>query len=78
MDDLTGKTLLGNFELKEKRGSGQIADVYRAFDGQKFTQVALKVLHEHLAANCVFLRRFQSEIQTNENNSGAFEFDNLV
>ena len=43
-ENLTGHTLAGNYFLKEKKGSGQISDVYRAWDKKRTAEVAVKVL----------------------------------
>jgi serine/threonine protein kinase len=63
MEDLTGRTLLKNFELKEKKPSGQISDVYRAFDRQKGVPVAVKVMRRDFVNNKEFMRFFSDEAQ---------------
>lgn len=44
MEDLTGHTLLGNYYLEYRKGSGKIAEVYKAWDARKSVPVAVKVL----------------------------------
>ncbi|HAF62200.1 MAG TPA: hypothetical protein DCK95_07735, partial [Anaerolineaceae bacterium] len=44
MEDLTGRTLLGNYFLESRKGSGKIAEVYKAWDDRKSVYVAVKVL----------------------------------
>lgn len=44
MEDLTGRTLLGNYFLESRKGSGKIAEVYKAWDARKSVLVAVKVL----------------------------------
>ena len=44
MEDLTGRTLLGNYFLESRKGSGKIAEVYKAWDNRKSVYVAVKVL----------------------------------
>ena len=45
MEDLSGRTLQNNYYLREKKPSGQIADVYYAWDRKRAAEVAVKVLH---------------------------------
>jgi len=46
-------------------GAGGFATVYRAEDTELGREVALKVLHPHLALNAVFVRRFRAEARAN-------------
>lgn len=58
--DLTGKTV-GKYRLIEKLGSGGMAEVYKAFQSGVERDVAIKVMHGHLAAEEDFRERFQRE-----------------
>ncbi|HSD82498.1 MAG TPA: protein kinase, partial [Anaerolineae bacterium] len=61
MTDLTGKTL-GNYRLLERAGRGGMAVVYKAYQPALERHVAIKVIHEQLAAESAdFSRRFQRE-----------------
>lgn len=52
---------IGRFRILGTLGIGGFATVYRAEDPALGRQVALKVLHAHLAADPDFVRRFQAE-----------------
>ena len=60
----TGSILNKRYKIVELIGRGGMAEVYKVYDEEKFTHFALKVLHEHLSTDRVFLRRFQREAQT--------------
>ncbi|GAB4510191.1 MAG: hypothetical protein OHK0046_06510 [Anaerolineae bacterium] len=47
--------------IQERLGSGGMARVYKGFDKVLERQVAIKVLHEHLADDPLFLERFTRE-----------------
>jgi serine/threonine protein kinase len=61
MDDLTNTTLLDRFQIIKRKGSGQIADLYQAFDKIKSIKVAVKVLHRDRAQNRNFIKYFDDE-----------------
>ena len=63
---LTGKAW-GRFQIKEERGRGGMAVVYKAYDCILQRTVALKVLHPTLAANQEFTERFRREAITAAN-----------
>ena len=63
---LTGKAW-GRFQIKEERGRGGMAVVYKAYDCILQRTVALKVLHPTLAANKEFTERFRREAITAAN-----------
>ena len=63
MTTLTGRKLLDRYEVKTYIGRGGMADVYKVWDAQRSTYLAMKVLHDHLAVDRVFMRRFQHEAQ---------------
>jgi len=64
MPDLTGKTLLNRYNVLELIGRGGMAEVYKIWDDERATELALKLLREDLAQDPVFLRRFRREAQT--------------
>jgi len=64
MDDLIGKTLAGRYRVDAFLGRGGMAEVYKVWDMQRSVYLAMKVLHEDLAQDKIFLRRFQREAQT--------------
>ncbi len=57
---LTGR-MLGKYELVEYIGQGGMASVYRAVQPTIERQVAIKVLHDHLANSESFVERFKRE-----------------
>jgi len=56
-----GDVLAGRYELEELVGSGGMSSVYRAHDRELERTVALKVLHQRLAADADVLERFKRE-----------------
>jgi serine/threonine protein kinase len=54
---------LGKYELRERLGSGGMAEVWKAFDTQLQRFVAIKLLHTKLQADASFTSRFQREAQ---------------
>jgi len=52
---------IGPYEIEGLLGAGGMGQVYRARDPRLQRDVALKVLHEHLAADTGRLKRFQQE-----------------
>ncbi len=61
MDKFIGKRVDGRYEIHELVGMGGMAYVYRAFDIQTQTWVAIKILKEEYSENSEFLRRFRNE-----------------
>ncbi|MFN3218111.1 MAG: protein kinase domain-containing protein [Acidimicrobiales bacterium] len=57
----TGRVLAGRYELQRHVASGGMASVWEATDRVLGRQVAVKVLHPHLAADPAFLERFRAE-----------------
>ncbi len=57
---MVGKTL-GHYEILEPLGKGGMGEVYRARDTKLDRDVAIKVLHENLAADSALLARFERE-----------------
>ena len=64
MDDLIGKTLAGRYRVEAFLGKGGMAEVYKVWDAHRSSYLAMKLLHEDLALDNVFLRRFKREAQT--------------
>ncbi len=52
---------LQRYQIKEKIGTGGMARVYRGVDTNLEREVAIKVLHEHLAEDVMFKDRFERE-----------------
>jgi len=64
MTDLTGQILANRYRVDEFIGRGGMAEVYKVWDTNRMTCLAMKLLHEDLAVDRVFMRRFQREAQT--------------
>jgi len=64
MSNLVGKTLLNRYKVQSFLGRGGMAEVYKVWDNQRMTSLAMKVLLEDLALDRVFIRRFTREAQT--------------
>lgn len=58
---MLGSVLSDRYEILESIGEGGMATVYRALDRRLNREVALKVLHAHLARNNEFKQRFAQE-----------------
>lgn len=63
MNDLTGTTLSGQYQLRDKAGAGGMADVYLAMDKLRATRMAVKVLRRDLSNNPTFLDQFSTEAE---------------
>ena len=63
MADPVGRVLGARYRLVRSLGSGASAEVFLAEDAKLGRQVAVKVLHPHLAKDESFLRRFRDEAQ---------------
>src|SRR5207237_3546316 len=50
------------FELRRRIGAGGLAEVYAAWDRTTSAEVAVKVLHEHLATDAGVGERFRREL----------------
>ena len=57
----------GRYNITEHLGRGGMAEVYKVWDTKRMTHLAMKVLHEDLAIDRVFMRRFKREAQTLSN-----------
>jgi serine/threonine protein kinase len=60
-DPLIGRTLLGQYVIKEKLGEGGFGAVYLADQPLMQRQIAIKTLHRHLASNESQMLRFRRE-----------------
>ncbi|MFW5692238.1 MAG: protein kinase domain-containing protein [Chloroflexota bacterium] len=52
---------LDRYQIKEKLGTGAMARVYKGYDPKLDRDIAIKVLHEHLADDFTFKERFEQE-----------------
>ncbi len=64
MQSLVGQTLLDRYRIVRFIGRGGMAMVYEAWDERRAAAVAIKLMHEDLAEDTVFLRRFSREAET--------------
>lgn len=74
MTDLVNNTLQNIYFLNRLIGHGGMADVYMAWDKNRATNVAVKVLHPELAKNKRFLNMFEKEAKSLR----EFRHDNIV
>jgi serine/threonine-protein kinase len=72
--DLVGRVLSGRYRLIAPVGAGASARVYLADDVRLKRRVAVKVLHDALADDDSFLRRFRAEAQA----AAALNHPNIV
>ena len=61
MADLTGQLIAGRYLVKAFIASGGMASVYRARDQVLEREVALKIIHPHLATDKSFVEKFRRE-----------------
>lgn len=64
MANLVGKTIQGRYTVQKFLGRGGMAEVYKVWDSERTTYLAMKVLLEDLAIDRVFIRRFTREANT--------------
>ncbi len=62
--EMIGKILLKRYRIDQFLGRGGMAEVYKVWDIQRSTYLAMKLLLEDLAVDRVFLRRFKREADT--------------
>ena len=60
-EDLIGKEILGQFRILERIGKGGMGEVYKAAQPAMERMVAIKILHEKLAARPDLVARFRRE-----------------
>ncbi len=58
---MANRRLDDRYELRERVGSGGMAEVWEGFDHNLSRRIAIKMLHPHLAADPNVLARFRSE-----------------
>ena len=66
MSTLLGQVLLNRYRVDSFLGRGGMAEVYKVWDSHRNAWMAMKVLHEDLALDNIFLRRFKREAKTLE------------
>ena len=64
MQNFIGTVLANRYRVESVLGRGGMAEVYKVWDLQRSTYLAVKVLNEDLAIDRVFIRRFRREAQT--------------
>ncbi len=64
MSNIIGQILFNRYRVESFIGRGGMAEVYKVWDIHRSAWLAMKVLHENLALDNVFLRRFQREAKT--------------
>ena len=76
MESLTGRTLKGQYYLREKVGSGGMADVYLSWDKIRSVRLAIKILLRDLSNNEKFFHQFtkEAEILTELNHPNIVRF----
>lgn len=62
--EMIGRILANRYEILEKRGSGGMADVFKARDRLLNRYVAVKVLKDELRDDKEFVERFKIEAQS--------------
>lgn len=78
-DTLSGKKI-GKYVIKEKLGSGGMAEVYKGYQENLDRFVAIKLMHAFLISDQDFLKRFQREARAmaslnHPNIVGVYDFD---
>lgn len=63
LDERIGQTIAGRYLLRERIGRGGMAVVYRATRVGGGDDVAVKLLHDDIASDPRFLRRFEVEVR---------------
>jgi tRNA A-37 threonylcarbamoyl transferase component Bud32 len=72
--DLVGRTIGGRFRLTGLLGQGAMAAVYRGEQDAEPREVAVKVMHAHLASDTTILKRFRREARA----SSVLDHPNVV
>lgn len=74
MSDLTGEVIDGRYRLNRVVASGGMATIYAALDLRLDRQVAVKIMHPHLAQDEKFVERFIREAKA----SASLSHPNIV
>jgi len=74
MNELLHTMIMNRYRVDEFLGRGGMAEVYKVWDTQRATYLAMKLLHEDLALDRVFIRRFKREGQ----NLSLLQHPNIV
>ena len=74
MPDLTGEVIDNRYQLKELVATGGMASIYRALDLRLDREVAVKIMHAHLANDEDFVGRFIREARA----AAALSHPNIV
>ena len=74
MPDLTGEVIDNRYQLRELMASGGMASIYRATDLRLDREVAVKIMHSHLANDEDFVGRFIREARA----AAALSHPNVV
>lgn len=61
---MVGKILANRYRVDQFLGRVGMAEVYKVWDTHRNAWLAMKVLHEELALDHTFLRRFKREAET--------------
>jgi len=64
MQNIIGQTIANRYRVDQFLGRGGMAEVYKVWDQRRATFLAMKLLHEDLALDRVFINRFKREGQT--------------
>ena len=73
-DPLVGTVLNGRYRVDDKIARGGMAMVYLGTDLTTDRQIAIKVMHAHLATDSSFVERFEREAM----NAARLEHPNLI
>ena len=74
MSDLTGEIIDDRYQLLKVVAAGGMATIYSAMDLRLDRQVAVKIMHSHLASNEDFVNRFIREAKA----AAALSHPNIV
>ena len=74
MSDLTGELIDGRYQLEQLIAAGGMASIYVGIDTRLDRQVAVKIMHPHLANDEEFVNRFIREAKA----AAALSHPNIV
>lgn len=64
MQNLVGQLIADRYRVDQFLGRGGMSEVYKVWDNNRGVYLAMKLLHDDLAHDVVFLRRFRREAST--------------